>query len=303
MFSKTAHLKDRMRALLALAGFLAVLSVFIVILGGYRFWERFDTYQLRFRSVKDLSTGRPVKYGGLDVGRILAIGVDPADPRYIRVDIGLRAGYPLYEGVVGRIAQKGLVGDYYVFLDPIDEPGARLQPGSTLPTVEAVDMSQLAGMIGETLAELRPRIDRMAESLEVVLSGENAAAVRELLAGAPGLLAEMRRSAVQFRTDWTRLSEDGRSAARNADKAITTMRVSVEALRGDLERTLADMRVELKNVGALTGTMNEALRYDQRQLEDILENVERVSGDLKQLTAKLRERPWEMLRPPTEAKR
>lgn len=302
MFSKQAHLKNSVKAWAAIVVCLAVLGVAVVILGGYRFWEKLDYYHIRFKSVKDLSTGRPVKYGGLDVGRILAIGVDPEDPRLIRVDIGLDPGMTLHQGVVARIAQKGLVGDYYVFLDPQGEPGIVIKPGSFLPAMETVDMSQLAGLMGEILNDLRPRIDTIAASLEQILAADNAAKIRDLFSSAPVMVEEVRRAAEGIKKDFSALAGEGKKTAESATKTLKTLEQSVDTLRKELEKTLAGIRVEVKQVGDLAGTVNKAVRHDQERLEDILANVERLSADLKHLSARLRERPWEILSQPKERK-
>ncbi len=300
MFSKSAHFKDTFRASLALAACVLILGVFVIILGGFRFWETLDLYTLRFQSVKDLSTGRPVKYGGLDVGRILAIGVDPDDPRMIRVTIGLRERIHLHQGVVARIAQKGLVGDYYVFLDPQGQPGHVIPPGSILPTAESVDMSQLAGLAGEFLRDLRPRLEHITQNIEALLNQENTQRISDLLIKTPVLVDELRKTAAQVQKDFSTLAGSGKGAAEAARQTLNALNASTGKLTGELERTLADVRAEVHQVGVLTGDMHKAVRYDQAQLEDILENVERVSTDLKHLAAKLRDRPWEAISPPKE---
>ncbi|MFP5221513.1 MAG: MlaD family protein [Acidobacteriota bacterium] len=302
MFSKTAHVKDTVKASIALALCLAILGTFVVILGGYRFWEDLVLYNIHFKNVKDLSTGRPVKYSGLDVGRILSIGVDPEDARLIRVVIGLNNPVEMRKGVVARIAQKGLVGDYYVFLEPQGTLGELLPPGSFIESVETLDMSQLAGMAGQILMELRPRLERIAASLESLFTSENSARIAELLERAPHLVSDLQAAVEQVRRDFGKLAGSGQQAADNAARTLKSMEQAVDTLRRELEKTLADIRGEVKQVGALTDTVHKAVRHDQAQLEDILANVERLSSDLKHLASRLRERPWEVVNKPTERK-
>ena len=302
MFSKNAHVKDTIKASVALAVCLAVLGTFVVILGGYRFWEDLTYYNIRFKSVKDLSAGRPVKYGGLDVGRIISIGVDEEDPRMIRVVVGLTATVEIRQGVVARIAQKGLVGDYYVFLDPQGVLGEKLLPDSFITSVETVDMSQLAGLAGEILVDLKPRIEHIATSLEQVLTSENSAKISELLSKAPGLIEDMRKTANQIKADFSVVATSGKIAAETASKTLKGMEQAVDVVKKELETTLGDIRAEVKQVGVLTDTVHKAIRYDQAQLEDILANVEHLSSDLKHLAARLRERPWEVISQPRERK-
>ncbi|WP_243310826.1 MlaD family protein [Fundidesulfovibrio agrisoli] len=303
MFSKTAHGRNMAKAFGAIVLCLAILGAFSVVLGGFRFWETLDVYNLRFRSVKDLSAGRPVKYGGLDVGRILSIGVDGEDPRLIRVVIGLSSPVPIREGVVARIAQKGLVGDYYVFLDPQGTLGEVLPPGSFIKTMETVDIAQLAGMAGEILSELRPRLERIAEHIEDVLSNENAANIKELMEKAPKLVEELNTTAMQVRSDFSTFATSGKGTAEQATKALKTFDETMRSIQVEVDKTLASMRGEIHAVGDLTSTVHKAVAHDQAQVEDILANIERMSEDLKQLSSRLRERPWELLQKPQEGKK
>lgn len=302
MFSKTAHVKETVKASVAIALCLAILGAFVVILGGYRFWEDLVLYNIRFKNVKDLTTGRPVKYSGLDVGRILSIGVDPEDARLIRVVIGLTNPVEMRKGVVARIAQKGLVGDYYVFLEPQGTLGDQLPPGSFIDSMETLDMSQLAGMAGEILMELRPRLERIAMSLESLFTSENSSRITELLQKAPALVSELQATVEQVRGDFAKVAGSGQQAADTASRTLKSMEQAVDTLKRELEKTLADIRGEVKQVGALTDTVHKAVRHDQAQLEDILGNVERLSTDLKHLASRLRERPWEVVNKPTERK-
>lgn len=298
MFLKSAHRKDTIRAVVALLVCGGILAAFVVVLGGFRFWEKFDVYSIRFVSVKDLSVGRPVKYGGLDVGRILAIGVDPDDPRMIRVEVGIRQPMTLHKGVVARIAQKGLVGDYYVFLDPQDSPGAPIAPGSVIPSEESVDMAQLAGLAGAVLNDLRPKLDQMATSMAQIINSKNAERVSLVLDRLPVLVAELESTAKEIKTGWSGVTKDGRVLVQNASGTLREISTAVNALQNDARVTMGDLRQEMKRVGELTQSLQSAVNYDQAQLEDILENVNRLSGDLKHLSAKLRDRPWEVIRQP-----
>jgi len=115
--------RDTVRAWLAIVLGLVVLGLFIVVLGGFRFWEDLALYQARFRNVQDVGPGRPVKYAGLEVGRVLGTRIDPADPAYVLVDLGVEADFPIPAGTVASITQKGLVGDTFILLRLEAAPG------------------------------------------------------------------------------------------------------------------------------------------------------------------------------------
>lgn len=90
--------RDAVKAVATLAIGLAVLGLFVVLLGGHRFWEKLDAYVITFSSVRDLTPGRPVKFAGLEIGRVQKIAIDPDDPSRVKVVIGVNHDFVLYGG-------------------------------------------------------------------------------------------------------------------------------------------------------------------------------------------------------------
>ncbi|QLA14691.1 MlaD family protein [Desulfolutivibrio sulfoxidireducens] len=300
MLDERGKKKEYVKAGITLFLGLLILSVFMVVLGGHWFWEKLETYPVRFVTVKDLVTGRPVKYGGMDIGRILNIELDPADPRYIRVTLGVKKDFPLYSGTKARISQKGLVGDYYVFLDLQGEPGPLLEPGSEIPAARTMDMQELAAVAGDLLADVKPKIDEIAANIDELLSPENVEMVGRMLRQGPALLDDTKAAVEAFRRDWAALAEKGQSVAGTLDKTLTRAETAVGAVEDELRKTLVDFRAETSRAGKLADEFRVNLNYDQDLVEEILGNLNRTSRDLKDLMARLKERPWQVIRPPRE---
>lgn len=278
---------------------LCILGAFMVVLGGNWFWVKYDKYDIYFQSVKDLSPGRTVKYAGLDIGRVETIDLDPTNPRRIAVRIDIRRGFPLYAGTVARIAQKGLVGDYYVLLELRGDPGPHLVPGAVLPAVATMDMQELAAKAGDLLDDLRPKINDIADNIGKLFTPENTESLKRALEGTPQLVEDVRRAANDFRKNWDMLSERGGAAAQTLDKTLQRMEKAVTLLEGELTKTLVNFRKQGDRVGGLVGDVRQSFDYDQEQLENLLKNLNRASREIKDLAGRLRERPWEILRPPS----
>lgn len=303
MLTGKAKRSEYIKAGVALCVGLVILSAFMVVLGGHWFWERLTDYEIRFVTVKDLTPGRPVKYAGLDIGRVKSINVHPDDPRFIRVIIGVNHDFPLYSGCVARIAQKGLVGDYYVLVEMKEKPGEKLRPGAIIPAVQALDMQELSAKIGDLLDGLKPRIDEIAENIEKLFSDSNVAALSKVFADVPELVVEVKTAVKDFRGNWQRLSDTGVNAGGSLDKALGQVNVSVGAVQKELVKTLEEFRVQTKNAGIMVGELRANVDHDQEQLEDILRNLVSASRELRDLSGRLRERPWEVIRPPSEGKK
>ena len=299
MLTAKASRSDYAKAVGTLLLGLCILGAFMVVLGGNWFWIKYDKYDIFFLSVKDLSPGRTVKYAGLDIGRVEAIDLDPANPRRIAVRIAVREGFPLYAGTVARIAQKGLVGDYYVLLELRGDPGARLAPGADIPAVSTLDMQELAAKAGDLLDDISPKINGIADNIAKLFTEENTESLKRALEGTPALVADLRRAANDFRKNWDALSTKGGKAAESLDATLQRTEKAVTLIEGELTKTLRDFRKQADGVGGLVGDVRQGFNYDQEQLEDILKNLNRTSREIRELAGRLRERPWELLRPPS----
>lgn len=302
MLTGQARKSEYIKAAITLGAGLCILAVFMVVLGGNWFWERYDSYDILFTSIQDLSTGRPVKYAGLDVGRVAAIDLDPKDPRNIRVRIDIRHGFPLYQGTKARISQKGLVGDYYVLLELKGDPGPRLTPPAVIPAIPTVSVQELAAKAGEMLEEIQPRLLEIEANIGKLFSPENTEALRRAFEGMPQLVADLRAAANDFRTNWDKLSGKGGKAADTLNVTLKRLDQAVAGLQDEASKTLAVVRDETKAAGDLARDTRKNVNYDQEEVEDILANIKTTSRELKELVRHVRQRPWEVIRPPSEKK-
>ena len=299
MLTAKASRAEYAKAIGALLLGLGILGGFMVVLGGNWFWVKYDHYLVRFTSIKDLSRGRTVKYAGLDVGRVENISLDVADPRFITVDVAIHQGFPLFGGTVARIAQKGLVGDYYVLLELRGQPGEQLVPGAVIPAVTTMDMQELAAKAGELLDDIRPKITDIADNIGRLFTPENTESLKKALEGTPRLVDDLRLAATDFRRNWEALSGKGGKAAETLDASLKRMDKVVTVVEGELTKTLATFRTQAEQVGGLTADVRQGFNYDQEQLEELLRTLNRTSREVRELSSRLRERPWELLRPPS----
>lgn len=105
-----------------------------------------DSYPLvaRFTSLGQLRLQAPVRIGGVAVGRVAKIALDPTRfDAVVTLDIDKR--YQLPADTSASIATSGLLGESYVGLLPGGDP-ENLKPGEEIAyTQPAVDLIQLAG--------------------------------------------------------------------------------------------------------------------------------------------------------------
>lgn len=300
MLTARARKSEYVKAGLTLLVGLVVLGAFMVVLGGNWFWVKYDTFDILFTSVKDLGTGRPVKYAGLDVGRVHSIVIDPKNPRYIKVTIDVRRNFFLYEGTMARIAQKGLVGDYYVLLELRGEPGPQLQSGADIPAVDTMDLPEVVAKAGALLDEIRPKINDIADNIDQLFSEENTQALRKALEGTPRLVEDLRGAVKDFQVNWAMVANKTGRVAETLDGSLHRLDTAVASVQTELQKTLVTYRQAGKNADGLVTDLRQGFNYDQEQLETLLGNLNKTSREVKELARHLRQRPWEVLRSPSE---
>ena len=75
-------------------------------------------YRIHFaESVSGLALGDTVKYHGVDVGTVKAIGLDAADSRRVQVDVELRKQAPVKTDTKATLAMKGITGVVFIELN------------------------------------------------------------------------------------------------------------------------------------------------------------------------------------------
>jgi phospholipid/cholesterol/gamma-HCH transport system substrate-binding protein len=171
MTTRGPRLEFAVGAFLLLA--LASLLVLAIASTNGRFGFAEDTYALkaRFANLGQLRPMAPVKIGGVAIGKVAAIELDPQkfdavvvleiDSRYKDLPIDTSAS----------ILTGGLLGESYIGLQPGGDP-ATLKPGEEIAfTTPAVDLIQLAGkyMFGG------PGTSQAAPTSDASPNGENPA--------------------------------------------------------------------------------------------------------------------------------
>lgn len=315
MLNKAAADKDSIRAIATVVAGLCILGLFIIAFGGHRFWESLDHYVIRFNGVKNLEVGRPVKYAGINVGRVLEIDVDTDNPALVRVVVGLKEGFVVYGGTAASISQKGLVGDNFVLLNLSGKAGAPLAPGSEIPQENTGDFMEVAAQMATLASDLKPKLNDIADSLRELLKTDNRRQIETILTEMGTLVRDADTVLRNLDTRVTNVSGEAEQGIRETralvqelrsgmGETVRAMNTAITDVHGDTAKTLAVLRTQVEAVGGtmtMLGTqLQKDLDYDQRQLEEILDNTADLTHNLKVLTQSLKERPWQVIYRPDD---
>ena len=269
--------------------------------GDRRSYERYEIY---FEgSVSGLSQGSPVRYLGVDVGRVQNLAVDRRDPGRVKVIAEVDSEAPLSGATRARLGLLGLTGLLYIDLqlDPEADPTRELVAGQRYPIIQSRKGDIEAFL--ERLPDLVGRAGTVMERIEALLAEENVAAVgeslrnvREASAGLPeltrnaaALAADLRNTAAEATALTRRLNTVAAGSQAGLDDTLKSVQVTAEKLA----RTAESLeRVVVGNEAALSGLAGSGAA----ELQQLVFDVRDASAEVRALARALRENPSSLLR-------
>jgi len=121
---------------LAAGLFVALLAGLLLLLGA---WLTRDSgerhaYEISTReAVTGLQEQAPVRYRGVDVGKVTAIGFDPKAQGNVLVRMEIDRGTPVTRETFATLSFQGVTGLAFVQLDDSGQPAPRLEPNDEVP--------------------------------------------------------------------------------------------------------------------------------------------------------------------------
>lgn len=282
-------------ALLAVAATIA----FVIWYSGRSDRREYVRYEVYFDgSVSGLSRGSPVRYLGVDVGRVVKLSLDRDRPGRVRVITEVDSLAPVSGSTEARLGLLGLTGLLYIDLqeNPARDKATPLVQGEAHPVIPS-----RKGDIEAFLSRLPDVVTRMAgiaERLETLLEPRNIEAVSESLAN----LQAASRDLPKVTHEGARLAEQLATASAEVTALAASLRAAADRGGPQLEATLIGMKdavTRLSNTSAsieriIAGNEASLSRFAGAGVADLGElavELRQTSADLQALARSLRENP------------
>ena len=163
-------------------GALAIAGVLWLASGGA--WsQRYDIYlAVSDESVAGLNLNAPVKYSGVDVGKVREIRLDPANPERVLLVFDIEHGTPIRRDTEAVLKTQGLTGIAYVELGGGAKDSPLLPPSEREPYPVIRTKASLSTRLENVLTNVLAQLDRTSGNIDAVLSAANRAAFTQALA-------------------------------------------------------------------------------------------------------------------------
>jgi phospholipid/cholesterol/gamma-HCH transport system substrate-binding protein len=161
----------------------ALIGVVLWLASGSMWQKKYDLYlAVEEESVAGLNLNAPVKYNGVEIGKVHSITLDPQDPQRVNLLLAIAQGSPIKQDTVATLKAQGLTGIAYVELSggARNAPALRVLPGAHYPVITTA--SSLSTRLENVLTRVLAKLDGTSNNLNAILSTENQHAFSSALA-------------------------------------------------------------------------------------------------------------------------
>lgn len=234
-------------------------------------------------SVSGLNVDAPLKFRGLDVGKVEQISLDSENPERIRLLLLVQQGTPVKEDTVASLEYQGLTGIASVNLTGgrADSPALKRQEGEEYPVIIA--RSSIFSNLDMTLSELLSNLIQTSSSINELLNAQNRANVARSIENIAALTDKFEAQSRQLDTIIENLAvtlENTRAASVGFPDLVAEFNRSAEAISrmadqigGVGENLAADISVKtLPEVTAMVHELRLASENLRRMSEALAED-------------------------------
>jgi phospholipid/cholesterol/gamma-HCH transport system substrate-binding protein len=284
-----------------------------------------------FRFAGGVQPGAPVRYGGMLVGKVQRVRVDPGNSTRIEIELAVNREAPLKTDSVAKITTLGPLSDNYIEISTGTQQAPLAAPGSVLPSVEFFGLPELGDAVHALMPDVQTAIAKLNQNLDGLqvtlarandllndrnranigsslnhlehLTAEVQPKVTESLDNLNGMLEDARpkvsaslSNVQQLTVKLTPLLDDLKTTTARANDTLAHVDATLMENRPDVRASVTGLRDTLAKSTVLLNQLNQTLDQNSANLDDLLNNVRITTENLKTLTETLTRSPAALIR-------
>ncbi len=221
-------------------------------------------------SVAGLNLNAPVKYNGVDVGKVQRIDLDRATPERVILSFAIEEGTPIKEDTIAVLKTQGLTGITYVELSggTRDSPPLRTIAPNRYPVIQT--KPSLSARLENVLTNVLGKLDSTSNNINAILSPENQASFSSILnntAQATAKLGPLIDRVSRTADSVGKMGDDISKAGASASKAADGLGAGVQRLGTE---TLPEVERLLGELGSLSNSLRRLSEQTTRDPSGLL---------------------------------
>lgn len=289
------------------------------------------SHRAYFKFAGGVQPGAPVRYGGMMVGKVQRVRVDPGNTTRIEIDFSVNRDAPVKADSVAKISTLGPLTDNYIEITTGSEHAALSEPGSALLSAEAFGLPQLGDAAQAMMPDVQRALQKLNQNLDglqVTLSRANdllndrnraniagslnslehmVAEVRpkanQTLDNINGMLAETRPKVAaslsnvqELTTRLGPLFDSVNTTTARANDTLGHLDATITENRPDIRAAVTGLRDTLAKSTGLLNELNQTLDQNSGNIDDLLDNLRMTTENLRTLTETLMHSPASLIR-------
>jgi phospholipid/cholesterol/gamma-HCH transport system substrate-binding protein len=262
----------------------------------------YQRYEIYFPgTVSGLSRGSPVRYLGVDVGKVERILIDPELRNRVMVIADIESSAPIDGRTQASLSLQGVTGLLFIDLEQdrnATVPGALAQ-GLRYPVIRSARSD--FDVLLSNLPALTTHLVELVERVNQVFSDENVRAFHATLENARLASERLPNTAREVQE----LMVDVRHAAQEVQSAAADMRAIEAHASPDIEAAIANIRHVSENLDQLEHFVAENepgfSRFTHQslpQFEQLLRESRQAARDFRDLSRSLKQNPSQLIYEP-----
>ncbi len=291
-------MREEIKAGLIVIGAMAILIISVIAIGGSKLFDSFDVYYTKLFNVTGLESGSQVKLGGMTVGRVLSISPPAKENDPILIEIGLKKGTPLYEGITASISQVGFVGDIFLQLSLSNKMGKPIKTGETIPSVEQSNFNTIMAKAEALTLSLK----KLVEDVDKVFNDDNINNVSEIIKNTNKLVVSTDNRLDKLIASLKSLSEKLSVTISKAELIMDDNRDNLKQVilkaKDDmvaLEGLIQSLESSSENLGNMLIKAEHLIDTQNDNLDQLFRKVIKTTETLNDAISNLNQRPWRII--------
>ena len=284
-----------------------------------------------FKFAGGVQPGAPVRFGGLLVGKVERVRVDPGNSTRIEIEVKVNRDAPLKTDSVAKISTLGPLTDNYIEISTGSQRAEPAPPGSALLSAEAFGLPQLGDAAQALLPDVKNALQKLNQNLDGLqvtltrandlLNDRNRTNVASSLSNLEHLVAEVRPKATdsldnlngllanarpkvsasltnvqELTVKLAPLLDDLKAATTRANDMLAHVDSTLMENRSDVRTSVTELRDTLAKTALLLDGLNQTLDQNSTNIDDLLNNIRMTTENLRNLTETLMRSPASLIR-------
>ncbi len=171
----------------------------LILMLGFTYWllkpsaeEEVQKYNIYFNeSVLGLNIDSPVKYRGIDVGKVTRLRINPKNSEQVEVQVTILKSTPIKSSTVAKLTSQGITGLSYInlYMGDNDAPPLKAKPGEEYPVIKTEP--SFFERFEKSLGTVSTKLSKTLSRTEELLDDENQEQITIVLKKTAGFMQRM----------------------------------------------------------------------------------------------------------------